>query len=163
MSTDLIDFFKRYLLYCLKNDDLLSEVNFDISEQFSYNLDENFPKITVQLLDDSESTEYSSFEAENVSSYGVQFNVFTENMYINNIVYNAQQSCKIVTDKIKSFMNNLKFKQLNKNIVKLIRVGRDYSIPYDTNSGQVYVTILRYDCETLSTYIKELENYIKEN
>ena len=163
MNNNLMDFLIEYLSYCFDNDSELSDSTIYVNEGYDCNNEIELPQVAIQLLDNSEVERLSSFEAENVSSFGLQLNVFAENMTINGEVYTAQRACSYIADKIKLFMNDLKFKHLNENIVRLVRVGRDYTSPLDVNSGQVYVTVLRFDTQTIYPYLTELENIEKEN
>lgn len=162
MTSQFIEFLKNYIIYCFKNDRDFSNINFVVDEAYDYNQELSCPQIAIQLLTNSENERYSSFETENVSDFGIQFNIFAEIMEINGEIYKASNASSIISDKLKIFMNDLKFKRLNTNIVRLLRKGLDYRTPID-DTGQVYSNVIRYECQTIYPYNINLENYIKEN
>lgn len=161
MTSQFIEFLKNYISYCFKNDIDFANIDFTIDEAYDYNQELSCPQIAIQLLTNSENERYSSFEAENVSDFGIQFNVFSENLEINGKIYDAKNSSSFISDRLKIFMNDLKFKRFNTNIVRLVRNGIDFRTPID-NTGQVYANIIRYECQIIYPYNVNLENYIKE-
>ena len=156
-NNEFIDFMIRYLTKKFSEDTDFANIEFHINEAYDYNNKLSSPQIALQLLENSENERYTSFEKENVSNFGLQLDSFAENMEIGDTVYTAQKSCSIIADKIKQFMNELKFSKYNTNIVRLVRTGRDFTSPIDDGS-QVYTTVIRYDCQCVFPYLKELEN-----
>ena len=157
MNEDFMNFLIDFIKYSFEQDANFSNINFEVSEAFDYNNKLSCPQIAIQVLDDSENERYTSFEAENVSNFGIQLNVFAENMEIAGKVYTAREACVKIIGKLKQFMIDLKFKRINTNILRLVRTGTDYTNPYD-NSGQIYVSVLRYNSQIVYPYNISLEN-----
>lgn len=160
MTEHFMQFLIKYIKYCFNNDEEFKYIDFNVTEAYSYNESLSCPQIAIQILSNSENERYSSFESENVSNFGIQLDVFAEITDINGTIYNAERASSKIADKLKLYMNDLKFKLLNKNIVKLVRIGLDYRTPID-ESGSVYSNIIRYDCQTIYPYNIELENIVK--
>lgn len=160
MSDYLMQFLIEYITKCFKEDADFSNVNFNVVEAYDYNVDLDCPQIAIQFLDNTENEQYSTFISEEVSDFGIQFNIYAENMEINDIVYTAKKCSTMIAEKLKIFINDIKFKRLNTNIVRLLRVGYDYRVPLD-NTGQVYTNVIRYDCQIIYPYNKNLENINK--
>ena len=153
-----MDFLIEYLPACFSEDNDLSDTEVFVNQGYDYSNEQDCPQVTIQLLDNSENEQYSSFSAENVSNFAIQLNVFAENMVIGNEVYKAQRACSFLADKIKGYMNDLKYQRLNENLVRLTRIGLDYTTPYIDESSQIYVSVLRFECQTVYPYSKSLEN-----
>lgn len=154
---EYINFLRAYLNSCFLAEAEFLGTHFNVCEAYDYNNDLSCPQIAIQTLDDAEAEQYTSFEAENVTRVGVQINVFAENMKIDGTTYTAKDACEKIADIIKTYMNKLRFEAVNSNIVRLVRVGKDYTMPL-SKSGQVYVSVLRYDSLVVCPYLRELEN-----
>ena len=158
MTNELIDFITGYLKSRFDNDNNYGGLDFNVVEAFDYNEELDCPQIAIQILENSENEQYTSFEAENVSDFGLQFNIYAETTQIGDNIYSPSKSSSMIAEKLKEFMNDIKFKQYNKNIVRLVRTGLDFRAPVD-ETGSAYVNVIRYDCQTVYPYNIELENY----
>ena len=158
MTEQFMDFLIKYLQDCFTNDTDFSDLQFTICEAYDYNQDLSCPQIAIQILNNAENEQYSTFNAEQVSDFGIQFDIFAETTLISGVEYEPKKASSLIADRLKIYMNDLKFKRLNTNIVRLLRNGLDFRTPLD-DTGQVYANVIRYDCQSIYPYNKNLENY----
>lgn len=157
-TQNLMTFLINYIKDRFSKETDFTTSEFVVSEAFDYNQHLSCPQIAIQILDNAENEQYTSFEAENVSDFGIQINIYAENMQIGENIYSAEKASMIIADELQAYMNDIKFKLYNTNIVRIVRIGKDYRSPED-DTGQVYVNVLRFDCQTVYPYNTELENY----
>lgn len=158
MTNELVEFLVDYIKNCFSTDPDFSTSKFNVVEAYDYNEDLTCPQIAIQILSNSENEQYTSFEAENVSNFGIQLDVFAETMQLDDVIYEPSKASTLIADRLKIYMNDIKFKRLNTNIVRLVRNGLDFRTPLDETGG-VYANVIRYDCQTVYPYNKDLENY----
>lgn len=81
-TQNLMTFLINYIKDRFSKETDFSTSEFVVSEAFDYNQHLSCPQIAIQILDNSENEQYTSFEAENVSNFGIQINIYAENMQI---------------------------------------------------------------------------------
>lgn len=157
MTDKIINFLIEYLTQKFENSEDFGDLSFHIGYGYEYSQELDCPQIAIQCINDTENSGYTTFEDENVTSIGLQFNVYANTMSINNEIYKARGAVSKISNALKSYMNELKFGGINMNFLTLIRVGKDFSMPLD-NTGAVYVSVVRFDCNIANPYNEDLEN-----
>lgn len=100
------------------------------------------PEIQVQILDNNEVVEYSSFEGENVSYIPLQITSYTGQMKKGSTIKTAQEWSVIFGEKLKKMLNALRSQEVvNGNILSVQILGMSPALPL--LEGKVYTTAVR--------------------
>ena len=102
------------------------------------------PEVQIQPLDNSEQTEFTTFCNKHANSTPMQFAVYTGQLKIGGLMYNAQDASVILGEKIEYFINEYIYSLKNKNIQQGRLVSTSPALPMN-DGGSVYTTILRFD------------------
>lgn len=99
------------------------------------------PEIQVQILDNSEVVRYSSFEGENVTYIPLQITTYTGQMKMGSVMKSPQEWSIKFGEKLKTILNSLRNRVVNKNILSVQIVGMSPALPL--LEGKVYTTAVR--------------------
>ena len=108
-------------------------------------------EIQIMGLDCSTDTAYESYESENIAYVPVQIVPVTSKQVIGGKQHNAQTSALAYSAKIKELLEKTHAAGWNKNIMRISRVGMDFSVPYESGSS-FYVAPMRFDVYVRTPY-----------
>ena len=120
-----------------------------VNKSYLFNHSLKATEIQVGALDNSEETQYSTLEGEQVAYVPVQITVYAAQMAIGGVVKNPQDVAEIVADKLCRYM-----KSLHEEVKGVLLVTRTtFTQPLPLGTGAVtYFSALRYDIRINSPY-----------
>lgn len=101
-------------------------------------------EIQIMGLDYGTDAAYESYESENVAYVPVQIVPITSKQIIAGTQYSAQISALKYAGKIRDLLEKTRATKWNKNIMRISRVGMEFSVPYESGSA-FYVAPMRFD------------------
>lgn len=112
------------------------------------------PQIAVQIVDNSEVAQYSSFEGENISSMPIQFTIYTGKINYKNTITEPQFASIILGQKIKDILNQLRESVVNRNIKRCRIITMAPALPL-SNGSKIYSTAIRCEFWVANPYNTE--------
>lgn len=148
-----LEFLKEYIKdKFLEDTDFLGQ-NMTVNFALDYNPDLKFPQINIYQLAAENNETYEIFNAELVSFNGIQITWFAKATKIAGKNYNAYFSAFKIGEKIKQIFNELKYNNINKNILTMSDVGSTLIEPYD-NTNNLYWGVVRYNINLERNYVE---------
>lgn len=143
---EFIDWIKSYLETEFGQDsDIVKNVSVELSHKQANEITTtNTPQIQIQIMDNAEVENYSSFDGEHVSSIPLQLTIYTSQLKIKGIQTSAQESSVILGQKLKQILNKLRVGVVNENILRCRIVTMSPALPL-LEGSKVYTTAVR--CE----------------
>lgn len=149
---NFLEFLKEYIKESFDNDTTYSSVKMIVNFGRDYNPDLAFPQINIYQLADEDNETYSVFNADLVSFKGIQITWFTNSKKIANKNYNSYYSAIKIGEKINQIFNELKYGNINQNILTISMVGSNLIEPYD-NTNNLYWGAVRYNINLEKNYV----------
>lgn len=144
---EFLEYIKKYLEECFATDpDFTPSKRPEILDTYlvGHEPKKTQPEIQVQIMNDSEQINYTTFCGVVAESIPLQFTAYSGNVRIGGVDKNGKQASIILADKTKGYINNLIYGNKDNNIL----AGRHIltSIPLSMNdAGSIYMTAVRFD------------------
>lgn len=139
----IFDDIKTYLNTKISADTDIS-ASVEIVETYPYGKTPKPPQIMLQLADNTENVNGTTFEGERVSTVLLQVIVLASAMNFGNKKYNAQKSCDKLSDKLCNWFEKNTIVSGISSIINCRRVQWLPSQPYETGVT-TYYSILRFE------------------
>jgi hypothetical protein len=147
-----LEFLKGYIESSFSSDSDFSNLNMTVNFALDYNPDLKFPQVNIYQLVAENNEAYEVFDNELVSFKGVQITWFAKTTKIAGKNYNAYFSAIKIGEKLEKIFTELKYGNINKNILTMSNVGSSLIQPYD-NTNNLYWGVIRYNINLEKNYV----------
>lgn len=152
-----LDFIKNYIQAEFQSDSEISNAKKpDVYTAYrkSHEPASSKPEIQVQIMDNSERTNFTTFCKKNANTIPMQITAYTGQLSINKTQRSAQEASIIFGDKIEKLMYDLIYGNINKNILGGRLITTSPALPMN-DGGTIYMTALRFEFIVASPYVED--------
>lgn len=143
---EFVEYIKEYIKNCFNADsDISSQKKPDVYDAYKVQHEpkQTKPEIQVQILDNSEQVNYTTFCGMRAVSIPLQFTAYTGQINIASKAYNAQQGSILLAEKVIKYIYNLIYSQ-NNYILYGRNITSSPALPMN-EGGTIYATSVRFD------------------
>lgn len=102
------------------------------------------PEIQIQPLNNSEQREFTTFCGKNANSVPIQIAVYTGQLKIGGVDYNAQDGSTLLGEKVEKYIYEYIYSLKNEQLYNGYLVDSSPELPMN-DGGTIYTNILRFD------------------
>lgn len=143
---EFLEEIKTYLKDCFQNDsDISTQKKPEVYDAYKVGHEpkQTQPEIQVRIMSNAEQVNYTSFCGVKAFSIPLQFNVYTGQLNIAKVAYNAQHASIILADKVVKNILNKVYSQ-NNEILYGRYITSSPALPMN-EGGTIYMTSVRFD------------------
>lgn len=143
---EFLEYIKNYIKNCFADDsDISVQKKPEVYDAYKVGHEpkQTQPEIQVQIMDNSEQVNYTTFRGVKAYSIPLQLTAYTGQLNINKVAYNAQHASIILADKVIKYIYDLIYSQNND-----ILFGRNITTSPAlsmNDGGTIYATSVRFD------------------
>lgn len=154
---DFLEYIKTYIETAFANDSEITASKKPLvynAYQSNHEPDATKPEIQVQILDNSEQTNYTTFCGKRANLMPLQITSYTGQMKIGGVNRSSQQSSIIFGEKIEKILYELIYSNANSNIYGGRMMVTSPALPMN-DGGTIYMTAIRFEFTVASPYVQD--------